>query len=75
MSLNSLSRILYRASRTSRDLKALSTGSSRRIVRRAKNKAVGRVLARTGSGAHSGNDREESACREQPEEDAAAADG
>jgi hypothetical protein len=48
MSLNRLSRILYRASRTSRDLKALSTGSSRRIVRRAKNHAVGRVLARIG---------------------------
>lgn len=29
VSLNGLSRILYRASRTSRDLKALSTGSSR----------------------------------------------
>jgi hypothetical protein len=48
MSLNSLARIRYRASRTSRDLKALSTGNWRRIVRRAKNKVVGRALARSG---------------------------
>jgi len=41
-----LSSFFYRAARTSRDLEALGSGDPKRIVRRAKNRTLGRFLAR-----------------------------
>jgi hypothetical protein len=43
-----LSRMLYRAARVSRDIEAVSSGSPRRISRRAKNRIIGRALGRAG---------------------------
>lgn len=40
------SRTLYHAARLSRDLAAISSGQPRRIARRARNRVVGRALAR-----------------------------
>jgi hypothetical protein len=45
---SSLTRSLYRAARLSNDVSTLASGNPKRIVRRAKNKAVGRTLGRAG---------------------------
>jgi hypothetical protein len=39
---------LYRSARLANDLSTLASGNPRRITRRAKNKIVGRALARAG---------------------------
>ncbi len=39
---------LYRAARLANDASVLTSGNPRRIARRAKNKIVGRALARAG---------------------------
>lgn len=43
-----LSSKLYQAARASRDISALGSGDPARVARRAKNKTVGRALARSG---------------------------
>jgi hypothetical protein len=43
-----LSSKLFRAARRVDDVEALASGDPKRVARRAKNKAVGRLLARTG---------------------------
>lgn len=40
----SLSRMLYKAARTTNDVETLASGNPKRIARRAKNKAVGRLM-------------------------------
>jgi hypothetical protein len=37
---------MYRAARTSRDLEVLVSGDPKKIVRRAKNKLIGRLLGK-----------------------------
>jgi hypothetical protein len=44
----SLTSPLYRAARLSDNLSALASGNPRRVVRRAKNRLVGRELGRAG---------------------------
>lgn len=44
----SLTRDLYRAARLANDATTLASGNRKRVARRAKNKAVGRALARSG---------------------------
>ena len=43
-----ISSLLYRLSRASRDVEAITSSKPDRMARRAKNKVVGRVLARLG---------------------------
>jgi muconolactone delta-isomerase len=43
-----LTNSLFKLARFSADVSAIASGKPRRIVRRAKNKAVGRLLARGG---------------------------
>jgi hypothetical protein len=43
-----LTRALYRAARMSNNIGAITSGNPRRIVRRAKNIAIGRTLRRAG---------------------------
>lgn len=43
-----ISSFLFKAARTSRTIEAVSSGKPRRMTRRAKNIAVGRVLGRAG---------------------------
>lgn len=44
--MRGLVRWLYRLARLSRDLEVLTSGNPKRILRRAVNKAIGRVLVR-----------------------------
>lgn len=48
MARKTLTSQLYRTARLSNDLAALASGNPRRIIRRARNKTVGRGLARAG---------------------------
>lgn len=43
-----LSNFLFKTARITRDLEAVSSGKPKRIERRAKNRIVGRALARAG---------------------------
>ncbi len=43
-----LSSFLYKTARRERDMEALASGNPERILRRQKNKAVGRLLGRAG---------------------------
>ena len=49
---------LYRTARLANDVSAITSGNPHRIARRAKNKIVGRAMARAGSGACSGVDEQ-----------------
>lgn len=40
------SRSLYRAARTVRDIEVLTSGDPKKVVRRCKNKAIGRALSK-----------------------------
>jgi hypothetical protein len=44
--MSKLSRILYRAARTERDIEAVSSGDPAKIARRGRNKLIGRAFAR-----------------------------
>lgn len=44
----SLTSQLYRAARLSNDVGAVASGNPQRVVRRAKNKALGRAIGRAG---------------------------
>jgi hypothetical protein len=46
--MSRLVRSLYRSARIANDLETLGSGNPNRIMRRAKNKLVGRVLGRSG---------------------------
>lgn len=46
--MGKLTRSLYRAARLSNDVETLASGDRKRIARRAKNKALGRALGRSG---------------------------
>jgi muconolactone delta-isomerase len=43
-----ITNFLFRAARLSADVKAVSSGDPKRVARRAKNKVVGRGMARAG---------------------------
>jgi hypothetical protein len=43
-----ISSLLYRLSRASRDVEAVTSGDPEKVVRRGKDKIVGRILARVG---------------------------
>jgi hypothetical protein len=43
-----LSRLLFRSARVSRDAEAIESGDPAKMARRARNKVVGRALARAG---------------------------
>lgn len=45
--MGKLSSALFRAARISRDLSAATSGNPKRMAQRVKNKAVGRILARS----------------------------
>jgi hypothetical protein len=48
MKAKNIDSYLYKGSRTARDIEILLSGNPYRIIRRIKNKIIGRVLARIG---------------------------